>query len=63
MKFRIKTVGVCFTLALTGVVSAQEMTPSEEAAVQAYRQGSFSKAVTLYTKALSETEDAEPASD
>ncbi len=59
MKFRITTVGVCFTLALAGVVSAQEMTPSEEAAVQAYRQGSFSQAVTLYTKALLETEDAE----
>lgn len=37
---------------------AQETTPSEAAALEAYRQGSFSKAVQLYTKALSETPDA-----
>ena len=36
----------------------QEVTPSEEAAIQAYREGSFSRAVQLYTKALSETDDA-----
>jgi len=59
MKFRPIAVFVCFTLSIGGLVSAQETTPSEEAAVQAYRQGSFSQAVTLYTKALSETEDAE----
>jgi len=58
MKFRMIAVFVCFTLSMAGLVSAQE-TPSEAAAVQAYRQGSFSQAVTLYTKALSETEDAE----
>jgi len=37
---------------------AQEPTPSEDAALQAYRQGEFSRAVDLYTQALSETEDA-----
>lgn len=38
-------------------VSAQQATPSEEAALQAYREGSFSRAVQLYTRALSETDD------
>ncbi len=37
--------------------AAQEPTPSEQAAVKAYREGAFSRAVTLYTKALSETTD------
>jgi len=37
---------------------AQQVTPSENAANEAYRQGSFANAVELYTKALSETEDA-----
>ncbi len=37
---------------------AQQATPSEEMALQAYRQGSFSRAVQLYTQALSETDDA-----
>ncbi len=59
MKLRVTAVFVCIILMMAGLVSAQETTPSEEAAVQAYRQGSFSQAVTLYTKALSETEDAE----
>jgi tetratricopeptide (TPR) repeat protein len=36
---------------------AQEATPSEEAALQAYREGAFSRAVQLYTRALSETDD------
>jgi tetratricopeptide (TPR) repeat protein len=40
-----------------GVVFAQQATPSEEAALQAYREGSFSRAVQLYTRALSETDD------
>lgn len=59
MKFPI--FGVCIAISLSfGVPAlAQETTPSEDAAVQAYRQGSFSQAVNLYTKALSETEDAE----
>lgn len=38
-------------------VLAQHATPSEEAALQAYREGSFSRAVQLYTRALSETDD------
>jgi len=40
--------------------SAQEnaATPSEEAAIQAFRQGSFSRAVELYRQALQETDDA-----
>ncbi len=59
MKLRMTAVFVCITLSMAGLVSAQETTPSEEAAIQAYRQGSFSQAVTLYTKALSETDDAE----
>ncbi len=39
--------------------SAQESatTPSEEAAIQAFRQGSFSKAVDLYRQGLQETDD------
>jgi len=41
-----------------GSVCAQHATPSEEAALQAYREGSFSRAVQLYTRALSETDDA-----
>jgi len=43
-------------LAAPGVV-AQQVTPSEEAGNQAYRQGSFGNAVELFTKALSETDD------
>jgi tetratricopeptide (TPR) repeat protein len=42
-----------------GAALAQEPTPSEEAALQAYREGAFSRAVQLYTQALSETGDAE----
>jgi len=40
--------------------SAQEnsTTPSEEAAIQAFRQGSFSKAVELYRQGLQETDDS-----
>jgi tetratricopeptide (TPR) repeat protein len=40
--------------------SAQEnsTTPSEEAAIQAFRQGSFSKAVELYRQGLQETADS-----
>jgi tetratricopeptide (TPR) repeat protein len=37
--------------------NGQEVTPSEAAALQAYREGSFSRAVQLYTTALSETDD------
>jgi len=41
-----------------GIALAQHATPSEDAALQAYREGSFSRAVQLYTKALSETDDS-----
>jgi len=51
----------CF-IALLGAalpVSAQEnaATPSEQDAIQAFRQGSFSRAVELYRLALQETDD------
>jgi tetratricopeptide (TPR) repeat protein len=36
---------------------AQNATPSEELALQAYRQGEIDRAVDLYTKALAETDD------
>jgi tetratricopeptide (TPR) repeat protein len=36
---------------------AQTATPSEELALQAYRQGEIDRAVDLYTRALSETDD------
>jgi tetratricopeptide (TPR) repeat protein len=36
---------------------AQSATPSEESALQAYRAGEIDRAVDLYTKALSETDD------
>jgi tetratricopeptide (TPR) repeat protein len=42
---------------LAAVVGAQSATPSEEAALQAYRAGEIDRAVDLYTKALSETDD------
>lgn len=42
---------------LPTVGGAQSATPSEELALQAYRQGEIDRAVNLYTKALSETDD------
>ena len=45
-------------LVVSALVFAQEPTPSEEAALQAYREGAFSRAVQLYTKALAEATDA-----
>jgi tetratricopeptide (TPR) repeat protein len=42
---------------LPAVGGAQSATPSEEAAMQAYRAGEIDRAVDLYTKALSETDD------
>ena len=44
-------------LALPFVVAAQETTPSEELALDAYRKGESERAVELYTAALAETED------
>jgi tetratricopeptide (TPR) repeat protein len=50
---------VCLCLLIVSPLSvlAQEATPSEAAALQAYREGAFSRAVQLYTRALSETDD------
>jgi len=58
-----KVVLIFFVIACVGAVlpaSAQEnaATPSEEAAIRAFRQGSFSRAVELYRQALQETDDA-----
>jgi len=39
-------------------VLAQQVTPSEESGNEAYRKGSFANAIELFTRALSETEDA-----
>jgi tetratricopeptide (TPR) repeat protein len=51
---------LCLCILLTSPAGAQEAstTPSEEAAIQAFRQGSFSRAVELYRQALQETGDA-----
>lgn len=48
---------LCLLLAAALTVLAQDATPSEEAALQAYREGAFSRAVELYRKALSETDE------
>jgi tetratricopeptide (TPR) repeat protein len=51
-------VGLFALLMLVPVAStAQDVTPSEDQALQAYRQGEIDRAVDLYTRALSETED------
>ncbi len=61
MTRNVTQITACFLIAAAllggGLAEAQHATPSEEAALQAYREGSFSRAVQLYTKALSETED------
>lgn len=44
--------------AVPGLGQDNPPTPSEEAAIQAFRQGSFSRAVELYRQALQETDDA-----
>ena len=50
--------GVLVALMIFPVVGgAQSATPSEESALQAYRAGEIDRAVDLYTKALSETDD------
>ena len=59
VKRLIPHVAACLLILVApAAVSAQTTTPSEEAALDAYREGAFSRAVQLYTKALSETEDA-----
>lgn len=45
-------------LLVVATAAAQDLTPSEQDALRAYREGAFSQAVQLYTKALSETQDA-----
>lgn len=53
---------ICVFLALvsaSGLCSGQDTTPSEDSALNAYRQGEFARAVQLYTAALSETQDPE----
>jgi len=50
-------IAVVVVTLLPSAAEAQEVTPSEAAALQAYREGSFSRAVQLYTTALSETDD------
>lgn len=49
---------VCLGAAVPGSGQESVATPSEEAAIQAFRQGSFSRAVELYRQALQETDDA-----
>ena len=49
---------VCLTAAAPAGAQGEGTTPSEEAAIQAFRQGSFSRAVELYRQALQETDDA-----
>ena len=51
---------VALTLLLLAPLGAlaQQVTPSEESGNEAYRNGSFANAIELFTRALSETEDA-----
>ena len=49
---------VVLTAAAPAGAQGEGTTPSEEAAIQAFRQGSFSRAVELYRQALQETDDA-----
>ena len=59
MNVRVGWIIWCLLLVVSSAtLLAQEQTPSEESALKAYRQGSFSRAVKLYTQALSETDDA-----
>jgi tetratricopeptide (TPR) repeat protein len=55
---RLAAVALALLLLAPLGVLAQQSTPSEEAGNEAYRQGSFANAVELFTRALSETEDA-----
>ncbi len=49
--------GALLLTTLPVTAQSDTTTPSEEAAIQAFRQGSFSRAVELYRQALQETED------
>jgi len=55
---RLAAVALTLLLLVPLGVFAQQVTPSEEAGNEAYRQGSFANAIELFTRALSETEDA-----
>ena len=48
---------VCLLAPAGAVAQDESTTPSEEQAIQAFRQGSFSRAVELYRTALQETDD------
>ena len=48
----------CVGASLPTLAQENSTTPSEEAAIQAFRQGSFSKAVELYRQGLQETDDS-----
>jgi tetratricopeptide (TPR) repeat protein len=48
----------CVGASLPTLAQENSTTPSEEAAIQAFRQGSFSKAVELYRQGLQETGDS-----
>ncbi len=51
-------VAACLILVVSSpAVRAQDTTPSEERALEAYRLGEMERAVALYTDALSETDD------
>jgi tetratricopeptide (TPR) repeat protein len=49
---------ICLLTAAPAAAQGTTTTPSEEEAIQAFRQGSFSRAVELYRTALQETDDA-----
>jgi len=48
----------CVGISLPTSAQENSTTPSEEAAIQAFRQGSFSKAVELYRQGLQESDDS-----
>ena len=54
---RVATLIVALILLLSGPLMAQDMTPSEQLALDAYRSGELDRAMELYTSALSETDD------
>jgi len=54
---RVATLIVGLMLLFSGPAVAQEMTPSEQLALDAYRSGELDRSMELYTQALSETED------
>ena len=53
----VAAVAVIVALVAPALRAQQQQTPSEAAALQAFRQGEFIRAVELYTTALTETDD------